>query len=98
MNFVQITVAEKGPNNPYLGRGSKMGYLIDGVSGAVLKLTSGKTYQFNVNAPGHPFMLSSNPKGAEGTKGSLMGSVEATDQGTIIFKVPSNYPKNSYYV
>ena len=95
----QVTVAEKTQQHPYYGKGSKFGYVIDGIEGKTLELYRGSTYKFDINAKGHPFMLSSDSVGGRGDQGDLFsGGVTPTDSGIIEFTVPSDFPYTFYYV
>ncbi len=87
----------KDPSHPYYGVGSAMGYEIDGVQGKELTLVRGITYTFNINAPGHPFYISTDPNGAgagEVTQG-VTGS--QTDVGILTFTPDNSHPSLLYY-
>lgn len=57
-------------------------------------LHRGFTYHFNINAPGHPFFISSTPgAGAYATGITNNG----TSSGTIIFTVPMDAPAMLFY-
>ena len=92
-----VTVDNKSENHPFFEKGSSMAYVIDGVSGKTLYLIRGRTYKFNVNAPGHPFYFTRDSTGGPGFPGSLMGDVKPTDSGTIIYNVPNDFPSSSFY-
>ena len=58
----------------------------------------GETYTFNVNAPGHPFLIkTSNTRGTGDTydEGVTNNGIES---GTITFTVPAGAPDTLYYV
>ncbi|HET8736986.1 MAG TPA: hypothetical protein VFM69_10330 [Pricia sp.] len=73
----------------------------DGQTDAVnpdLTLTRGQTYEFDVNAPGHPFLIKAVQ--SIGTDGTYAGGVDnngATD-GKVTFTVPMDAPDTLYYV
>ena len=77
-------------------------YLIDATTDYVsgdnsdptIVLCRGLTYQFNLNASGHPFWISASPQtGSFGT--GVTGN--GTQVGTLTFKVPMDAPGTLYY-
>jgi hypothetical protein len=74
-------------------------YSIDGSSNPTLNLLRGFTYQFSVNASGHPFWIQT-VSGAY-SSGSIYSSGVTNGGaavGTITFAVPYNAPSTLYYV
>jgi predicted lipoprotein with Yx(FWY)xxD motif len=73
----------------------------DGLTDAVnpdLTLTRGQTYEFNVNAPGHPFLIKSVQSiGTDDTYGDGVDNNGASD-GKLTFTVPIDAPDTLYYV
>jgi hypothetical protein len=59
-----------------------------------LVLQRGFTYQFAVNAPGHPFFITSTP-GSGSYNVGVTGN--GTQNGVITFTVPMDAPANLYY-
>ena len=59
-----------------------------------LVLTRGFTYHFNINAIGHPFVITSTPGSGSYATGITNNS---EDNGTIIFTVPMDAPSTLYY-
>ena len=62
-----------------------------------LELKRGETYEFNVDTPGHPFLIKS--VNSTGTGNSYNDGVtnNGTQDGTIIFTVPSDAPDTLFY-
>jgi len=79
-----------------------MAWLIDAASDYVsnnnanptLTLQRGFTYQFVVNAPGHPFFITSTPQTGSFTVG-VTGN--GTSSGTVTFTVPMDAPATLFY-
>lgn len=59
-----------------------------------LVLHKGFTYQFNINAPGHPFFISDTPGMGQYTVGITNNGITS---GTITFTVPMDAPSTLYY-
>ncbi len=93
----QVRVAEKTQAHPFFGQGSSFGYVIDGISGGTLELSVGNTYRFDIDTPGHPFYLTTDPVGGAGAPGSLMGGKAPIDKGIFVFTVPNDFPSSAYY-
>ncbi|WP_231567350.1 hypothetical protein [Lacinutrix sp. Hel_I_90] len=74
-------------------------YLFDftTVENPELELTRGKTYEFNVNSPGHPFYIKSIE--STGTNNAFNNGVtnNGTSNGTLMFTVPNNAPDILFY-
>lgn len=62
-----------------------------------LELTRGLTYEFNINSPGHPFLIKS--VNSTGTDNAFNEGVteNGTASGTIVFWVPENAPDILFY-
>jgi hypothetical protein len=98
---------EIGPTGPTGTPGSRLYevsqfdstvWIIDGVAGSTLNLLRGFSYNFSINADGHPFWIKS-----AATTGTIdawtTGTVNnGTSTGVISFIVPSNTPNTLYYV
>jgi hypothetical protein len=97
-----------GPQGPTGAAGSRTytvtnsgasAYTIDGSSNPTLNLLRGFTYQFDVNASGHPFWIQS--VAAPYSSGNVYNTGvtnNGTQVGTITFAVPYNAPNTLYYV
>lgn len=59
-----------------------------------LVLHKGFTYQFSINAPGHPFFISDTPGMGQYTVGITNNGITS---GTITFTVPMDAPSTLYY-
>ncbi len=94
-----ITVMVKTAAHPLYGVGSNLGYVVDGVEGKALTLTRGQTYTFGINAPGHPFYLSTNPGGGAGFPGEWTTGVTGsrTELGLLTFTSDAYTPGTLYY-
>ena len=95
MSFT-ITVGPKTLTHPFYNKGSKYCYYINDVPGVNLELISGRSYEFKINTPGHPFYLTSSETGGS-EDNSPIGNFPPTDNGTITYTVPSGLPNNFYY-
>ncbi len=62
-----------------------------------ITLERGKTYEFNVDAPGHPFWIKSISSVGTGNDYSLGVTNNGTASGTITFAVPLDAPDQLYY-
>ncbi|ULC59876.1 hypothetical protein MBM09_02585 [Flaviramulus sp. BrNp1-15] len=67
------------------------------VQNTELELTRGKTYEFNVNTPGHPFFI--NAVNSTGTDNAFNDGVtnNGASNGTIVFTVPETAPDILFY-
>ena len=73
-------------------------YLINGASNPTLSFVRGNIYILNVNASGHPFWIQTvSGAYSSGNVYSTGVTNNGTQNGTIIFEVPSNAPQ-LYYV
>jgi hypothetical protein len=74
-------------------------YTINGSDNPVLTLERGKTYQFNINASGHPFYIMTG-SGAYTAGGQYDTGVtgQGTQVGTLTFVVPESAPSTLAYV
>jgi hypothetical protein len=74
-------------------------YSIDGSSNPTLNLLRGFTYQFSVNASGHPFWIQT-VSGAYSSGNIYSSGVTngGAAVGTITFAVPYDAPNTLYYV
>jgi hypothetical protein len=74
-------------------------YTINGSDNPVLTLERGKTYQFNINASGHPFYIMTG-SGAYTAGGQYDTGVtgQGTQVGTLTFVVPDAAPSTLAYV
>ena len=72
-------------------------FLISNKNDPTLTLERGKTYEFDVNAPGHPFWIKTTS--SSGTGNSYMDGISnnGASNGIIKFKVPQDSPDQLYY-
>nr|QBK90869.1 MAG: beta-sandwich protein [Pithovirus LCPAC201] len=94
-----VKVADKPPNHPFYGEGSKCGYTIDGHSGATLKLRRGGTYTLDIDTRGHPFYFTTDSTGAIGFPGSIMGNTSPVEVGRMTITIDDRFPRDQqiYY-
>ena len=64
-------------------------------SNPTLVLYRGFTYQFNINAPGHPFLITTGPSPAPAYMVGITNN--GTSNGTITFTVPMDAPSTLHY-
>ena len=62
-----------------------------------ITLERGKTYEFNIDAPGHPFWIKTINSTGTGNSYSDGVTNNGATNGTIIFKVPEDAPDQLYY-
>jgi hypothetical protein len=94
-----ITVKTMSPSNPlYSLSTSRIAYVVNGIEGDTITLTHGMTYTFGINAPGHPFYISTSVKGGSGFPGEYTTGVTGsrTEFGLLTFTAPSS-PTTLYY-
>ncbi len=72
-------------------------YQIDGAVNPDLTLERGKTYRFNISAPGHPFIIKMIQSTGTGNAYSSGVSGNRTSQGTLSFTVPADAPDRLFY-
>ena len=72
-------------------------FLISNKNDPTLTLERGKTYEFDVNSPGHPFWIKTTS--SSGTGNSYMDGISnnGASNGIIKFKVPKDAPDQLYY-
>jgi len=73
-------------------------YAIDGVNNSSLTLIRGFTYNFSVNASGHPFWIKTAQVTGTGNAYSNGVTNNGTAVGTITFTVPYDAPDTLYYI
>jgi hypothetical protein len=80
-----------------VGNSGTSDYVINGSNDPALTLYRGRTYTFNVNAPGHPFWIKTNQ--TTGTGGAFTGGItgNGTSSGALVFAVPTNAPNPLFY-
>ena len=73
-------------------------YVITQKNDPDITLERGKTYEFNIDSPGHPFWIKTLTQ--TGTSNGYSFGVEnnGTSNGIITFKVPLDAPDQLYYV
>lgn len=77
---------------------SDTAYSINGEPNPVLNLTRGRTYLFNVNSPGHPFYIKTQP--TLGFEDRYTDNIDENGAaiGQIIFRVTEETPDKLYYI
>lgn len=72
-------------------------YFVNDVQNPELTLKRGVTYQFEMNAVGHPLWIKTNISAGKDNvfKSGITGN--GTDRGKIIFTVPADAPAVLYY-
>lgn len=63
-----------------------------------LTLKRGNTYEFMVNAPGHPFWIKTDQSTGTGNAYSNGVTDNGTSEGTLVFTVPMDAPDLLYYI
>jgi hypothetical protein len=96
--FFAVSTGEKTMDNPFYGRGNKMGFAVDGVFSKELVLTRGATYIFDVDTNvQHDFYFSTVEQGwgsgtvTEGIIGQFIY------KGRVSFTPSRNTPARVYY-
>jgi hypothetical protein len=94
----KVTVETK-TTHPEFGIGESIGYTINGVQGMELTLMRGHTYTFGIDAPGHPFYLTTDANGGPGAPGEITTGVmgSETQNGTLTFTPGASTPNLIYY-
>jgi hypothetical protein len=72
-------------------------YLIDSASDPELTLCRGFTYTFNVDAPGHPFLIKTVQGAGNDNQYSTGVTGQGVQDGTLTFAVPESAPDLLYY-
>ncbi len=72
-------------------------YQLNGTVNPDLTLIRGKTYRFNVSAPGHPFWIKTIRSTGTGNAYASGISGNGTSQGVLSFTVPTDAPDRLYY-
>ena len=64
---------------------------------STIYVARGQTYEFNVNASGHPFQIRSSDGGSAYTTGVTYPSGTSTEVGVVKFEVPFAAPAQLFY-
>ena len=97
-NTFSITIATKNMTHPNFGQGSAVGLVVDGVQGAVLNLTIGQTYMFNVNTPTHPVYFTTDAVGGLTFPGRIPGVTnDQITNGVMTFTPDNTLPLQFFY-
>ena len=72
-------------------------YVISNKNDPTLTLERGKTYEFNIDASGHPFWIKTINSAGTGNSYSDGITNNGTSNGIIVFKVPDDAPDQLYY-
>lgn len=73
-------------------------YVIDGSNNPALELVRGQSYVFDVNAPGHPFLIKTQKVAGSGSTYDNGVTGNGLAVGQITFTVPMNAPDQLYYI
>ncbi len=92
-----ISVVRKNKNHPSFDKGSDLGYLVNGVHGRSLRLMACKTYKFNVDAPGHPFYITTSPIGSDDSQSMVNIVGTPIENGTFTLTISKDLPQPLYY-
>jgi hypothetical protein len=96
---IQGNTGDPGSRTYTVTNSGASAYVIDGANNPTLNLLRGFTYEFNVNASGHPFWIQTVP--APYSSGNVYNNGVTNNGaavGKIIFAVPFNAPSTLYYV
>lgn len=77
---------------------SDTSYSINGESNPILNLIRGQTYLFNINSPGHPFYIKTQPTLGFEDRYSDNINENGTAIGQMIFRVTDETPERLYYI
>ena len=96
---IHVTVQPKTRAHPYYGRGSMLGYAINGKEGAKLNLVRNVNYRFfydGFNPSDHPFYFSSSASGGKNGVDPIAGFPVPIPANTNI-TLPASAPTDFYY-
>ena len=102
-NLTADLILEATSSNPYqiftVVNNGASAYTIDGSDNPTLNLERGRTYEFDINASGHPFYIMTG-SGAYTAGGQYNDGVsgQGTEVGTLEFNVPEDAPDTLAYV
>lgn len=99
LNFVIEKEEDVPPPRTYsVSNSGASAYVIDGSNNPALTLVRGRSYVFDVNAPGHPFLIKTQKVAGSGStyNGGVTGNGLAV--GQITFTVPMNAPNQLFYI
>jgi hypothetical protein len=72
-------------------------YTVNGQLDPAITLTRGQTYEFQVNAPGHPFFIKTTPGSGTGNQYTNGVTGNGVTAGTLTFAVPLDAPPLLFY-
>lgn len=99
LNFVIEKEEEAPPPRTYsVSNSGASAYVIDGNNNPALELVRGQSYVFDVNAPGHPFLIQTQKDAGSGFtyENGVTGNGLAV--GQITFTVPMDAPDQLFYI
>ena len=94
--LISVTVDTKPPTHPFYNKGSKLCFYLNGVPGALLQLTGGTQYTFQIDTVGHPFYLTFSEKGGSEDNGMLT-DFPPTEKGVVVYEPSATLPDDFYY-
>lgn len=93
-----VGATDKDESHPYFSKGSRLGFVVNGVQGKELSVVRGETYKFEVDTGvQHDFYLTTSPAGwgagtyTDGVEGQFIY------QGEVVFKPGQATPDLLYY-
>lgn len=97
--YFEVSTESVDESYPDFDNAHPVVYTINGVQGKELTLFRGQTYEFNVNAPGHPFFLTTEQGGANNYAGEITDGVENSraQEGLVTVTVGEDWPDEIYY-
>ncbi len=97
-NVFVIEVAPKDTDHPYFGKGSRLGFVLDGVPGKAIVVRRGETYIFRVRTNvQHDFYLSLKDVGWGSAVYSRGVEGQFTFKGDVLFSPDEHTPDTLYY-
>ncbi len=97
-NTFVVEVQEKTDQHPYYGKGSQLGFVVDGVPGKAIVVQRGKTYTFRVRTNiKHDFYLSRKDVGWGSAVFSRGVEGQFTYKGDVSFTPDEQTPDTLYY-
>lgn len=74
--------------HPLFGRGSNVGYTVNGVQGAPIVFYWNKVYRLNIDSPGHPWYITTSDRGAPqiDEDDGAVSNLPPTDTGSLTFR------------
>lgn len=98
-NNIHVSALSVESNQFLIENNADTHYKIDGVNNGDIHVMRGRTYRFQMNAPGYPFWITTVYGGYVAENVYNTGITHnGEDYGAIYFTVPDTAPENLYYV